>query len=82
MLMKKIVYLILLVFAIGLSSIEGADAQCAMCTVNAEQGATNGNSQTKGINDGVLFLLATPFVLVAGVGGIWYFKYYKQQPVA
>ncbi len=80
--MKKIIFFVLLVSAIGLSSIQRADAQCAMCTVNAEQGATNGNSQTKGINDGVLFLLAAPFVLVAGVGSIWYFKYHKQQPVA
>ena len=80
--MKKIVFFVLLVFAIGLSSVQEADAQCAMCTVNAEQGAKNGNTQTKGINDGVLFLLATPFLLVAGVGGIWYFKYHKQQPVA
>lgn len=80
--MKKIIFFVLLVSAIGLSSVQEAGAQCAMCSVNAEQGASNGNSQTKGINDGVLFLLATPFLLVAGVGGIWYFKYYKQQPVA
>lgn len=80
--MKKIIFFVLLVSAIGLSSVQEAAAQCAMCSVNAEQGASNGNSQTKGINDGVLFLLATPFLLVAGVGGIWYFKYYKHQPVA
>jgi UPF0716 family protein affecting phage T7 exclusion len=80
--MKKIVCLILLVFATGLMFVQTADAQCSMCTINAEQGAKSGNTQTKGINDGVLFLLATPFVLIAGVGSLWYFKYHKEQPVA
>jgi UPF0716 family protein affecting phage T7 exclusion len=80
--MKKIVCLVFLVFAIGLSLVQDANAQCAMCTINAEQGTKDGNSQTKGINDGVLFLLATPFVLIAGVGSLWYFKYHKEQSAA
>jgi hypothetical protein len=29
-----------------------------------------------------LFLLAAPFVLIAGVGGLWYFRYHKDQSIA
>jgi hypothetical protein len=53
-----------------------------MCTLNAEQGSKNGNTQTKGINDGVLYLLAIPYVLIAGVGIIWYKNYRKKNPVS
>lgn len=58
-----------------------AQAQCAMCTVNAEQGTQNGNTQGKGLNAGVLYLLAIPYLLLAGVGTLWYLKY-RKKPVA
>jgi hypothetical protein len=58
-----------------------AQAQCSMCTVNAEQGSKNGNTQTKGINDGVLYLLAIPYLLLTGVGIIWYKSYRKKNTV-
>lgn len=59
-----------------------AKSQCSMCTLNAEQGAKNGNTQTKGINDGVLYLLAIPYILIAGVGLIWYKNYRKKTAVS
>jgi hypothetical protein len=77
--MKKIVLLILLVMATFSLNIPVASAQCAMCTINAEQGAKNGNTQTKGINTGVLYLMATPFILIGGIGLLWYRKY-KNHP--
>lgn len=57
-------------------------SQCSMCTLNAEQGSKNGNTQTKGINDGVLYLLAIPYILIAGVGVIWYKNYRKKNSVS
>ncbi len=53
-------------------------AQCSMCTINAEQGTQNGNTQAMGINDGVIYLLAIPYVLIAVVGFIWYKNYRKK----
>jgi len=55
-----------------------AKAQCSMCSLNAEQATKNGNTQGKGLNNGILYLLAIPYVLVAGVGVIWYRNYRKR----
>ena len=50
-------------------------AQCAMCSLNAENSTQNGNSQGKGLNDGILFLLAMPFLVGGGVAILWYKKF-------
>jgi len=52
-----------------------AVAQCAMCSLNAENSVKNGNTQGRGLNDGILFLLAVPYLAIAGVGVLWYAKY-------
>lgn len=73
---KAIVFLYIL--ALGFAFTPEAKAQCSMCTINAEQGSKNGNSQTKGINDGVVYLLSIPYLLIAGVGFMWYKNYRKK----
>lgn len=73
--MKKFVLLLLLVIATFSLNIPTTAAQCAMCTINAEQGVKNGNTQSKGINSGVLYLMATPFLLIGGIGLLWYRKF-------
>lgn len=54
-----------------------ATAQCAMCSFNAENSVKNGNTQGAGLNDGILFLLAMPFLALAGIGLLWYKKFRK-----
>jgi hypothetical protein len=76
--MKKALLLFSLVFALAMTPESPAMAQCSMCTINAEQGTQNGNTQGKGLNDGVLYLLALPYLLIAGVGIIWYRSYKKK----
>ncbi|MDQ8004630.1 MAG: hypothetical protein REI64_07490 [Pedobacter sp.] len=75
--MKKVLA-ILLFFLMLIVAQPNANAQCAMCTVNAEQGVKNGNTQSKGLNSGVLYLLAIPFLLAGGVGVLWYTSYRKK----
>ena len=58
-----------------------ADAQCAMCTLTAENATENGNTQGKGLNKGILFLLAIPYLATAGVGLLWYKKYRSKKTV-
>lgn len=53
-------------------------AQCSMCTINAEQSVKNGNTQGTGLNTGILYLLAIPYLLTTVVGIIWYKKYRKK----
>lgn len=50
-------------------------AQCAMCSLNAENSTKEGNMQGKGLNNGILFLLSMPFLIGAGVGLLWYKKF-------
>ena len=76
--MKKIAFVFLFVIVLISSSANIATAQCAMCTVNAEQGVKNGNSQGKGLNTGILYLLAIPYLLITGIGVLWYVKYRKR----
>ncbi len=55
-----------------------ASAQCAMCTLNAENSVKNGNTEGKGLNKGILYLLAAPYLAVAGVGFLWYKRYRRK----
>lgn len=43
-----------------------ASAQCAMCRAVLE--TEEGQSAAKGINDGIVYLMAFPYLLMAGVG--------------
>lgn len=74
--MKKIVYFILFVLVLSASNVTIVSAQCAMCAISAEQGTKNGNTQGKGINSGVIYLMVIPYILIAGLGILWYKKYY------
>ena len=47
-----------------------AEAQCAMCRAVLESDADQ--SAAKGINDGILYLMVFPYLLIGGVG---YFIY-------
>ena len=49
-----------------------------MCTISAEQGTKNGNTQGKGLNDGIIYLLVIPYLLIAGIGLLWYRNYRKR----
>jgi hypothetical protein len=44
-----------------------ADAQCAMCGAIAETDAQGGGSVAAGLNEGILYLMAFPYLLMAGV---------------
>ncbi len=47
-------------------------AQCPMCKMAAESNLENGGSAGKGLNAGILFLLATPYLVVGTLGYIWW----------
>ncbi len=59
----KILLLVLLVFLINTIP---AEAQCAMCraVLESEEGAQT----AKGINNGIVYLMIFPYLLIAGVG--------------
>jgi len=52
-----------------------ANAQCAMCRAVLESEASQ--SAAKGINDGIVYLMAIPYILVAAIGYLIYKKFNK-----
>ena len=76
----KAVKIIVLVFVVSFTAFTSfeASAQCAMCTLNAESSVQNGNTEGNGLNNGILYLLAAPYLAVAVVGFLWYKKYRRK----
>lgn len=50
-----------------------SNAQCAMCRAVLE--SEEGQTAAEGINDGIVYLMAIPYILVAGIGYFIYRKY-------
>lgn len=61
--MKKIILLTLAFFILGSVDV---DAQCAMCRAVLE--SEEGQQTAKGINNGIVYLMAIPYILVGAVG--------------
>ena len=64
--LKHIFLIFLMLFLLP----EFAEAQCSMCRAVLESEADQ--SAAKGINDGILYLMIFPYILIGGVG---YFVY-------
>ncbi len=47
-------------------------AQCPMCRIAAESNLENGGTAGKGLNTGILYMLATPYLLIGGLGLLWW----------
>ena len=59
--MRIILFLLVSLFFLG-----EASAQCSMCRAVLESG--DSQETAKGINNGIIYLMAIPYVLVAFVG--------------
>ena len=67
--------IILLVVVMFLLIPINAEAQCAMCRAVLE--SESSGKTAEGINNGIVYLMAVPYVLVAG---LFYFIYKKMRP--
>jgi hypothetical protein len=76
--MKKVTFILLLLLGSVFYMPQNVSAQCAMCTVSAEQSVKNGNTQGVGLNTGIIYLLVIPYLLISGIGVLWYLKYRKK----
>ena len=68
----------LFVICLLLISVKPASSQCAQCAANVETNKRSGDTTANGLNKGILFLLAAPYLAVAAVGFIWYKKYRRK----
>ncbi|PZR21785.1 MAG: hypothetical protein DI539_07080 [Flavobacterium psychrophilum] len=58
----------------------GANAQCAMCRAALE--SSDGNVKAEAVNDGIVYLMIFPYLLVALVGYAVYKKKKKKKDVS
>lgn len=71
----KFLILILLAFLINLD----VDAQCSMCRFAAESSYASGSDIGKGLNNGIVYMMGIPYILLIGVGVLLFKKLRKDQ---
>lgn len=54
-------------------------AQCAMCKGAAETNLKQGGGDPQGLNNGILYMLSMPYLLVGTIGLWWYRNRRKEQ---
>lgn len=64
--MRKYIIILVLLFLV----VTPAEAQCAMCRAVLE--SEEGQGAAKGVNDGIVYLMVIPYLIVGGLG---YFIY-------
>ena len=69
---KKSFYILLILILVFTVS---AEAQCAMCRAVLEN--EEDQNAAKGINDGIVYLMLIPYILIGGIGYIIYLKFFK-----
>ena len=77
----KFLVLFLLSFGLAIAVSTAAKAQCAMCSATVESNAQSGKTTANGLNNGIMYLLAAPYLAVGVVGYIWYKKYRRKNVV-
>lgn len=71
-------YIFLVSFLIlSIISIENIQAQCSMCRAVLESNADN--SAAEGINDGIVYLMIFPYLLMGGLGYYIYKTHQKKK---
>ena len=71
---KSLKSIALIAFILVLITVFSADldAQCPMCRMAAESNLKNGGTMGQGLNNGILYLLATPYLLIGGLAYFWW----------
>lgn len=70
--LKSKVIAVLVVTLFSLKS----QAQCAMCRAVLE--SEEGQTTAEGVNDGIMYLMSIPYILVGGIGFLIYWKYFRK----
>ncbi|MDF2456082.1 MAG: hypothetical protein K0R51_2075 [Cytophagaceae bacterium] len=63
------------------SSVDVA-AQCAMCKATVTENVISGKGKGQGLNSGILYLMAFPYIIASVFGFFWYRAYKKKQQTA
>lgn len=78
--MKNIKFLfVAFIFGLMVCSVVPSKAQCAMCTATVESSSEGGSKAANGLNAGIMYLLAAPYLAAAVCGYIWYKNYRRKE---
>ena len=71
---------ILFVFIALFIFTNNAFSQCALCKQTVEANLESGDTKGAGLNEGILFLMAMPYILVLIFGVFYYIQKQKKVP--
>ena len=66
---KKIVSIFVIVIMVAFFT--DLAAQCPMCRMSAESNLAHGGTAGKGLNKGILYMFAMPYLLVTTLAIVW-----------
>ena len=69
---SKVIVIACLSLIFSLAYQNTAIAQCPMCKMSAESNMKNGGTAGKGLNTGILYMFAAPYLMVGGLAFMWY----------
>ena len=61
--------------------VNGIFAQCAMCKAVVEANLESGGSAGAGLNNGILYLMAMPYISILLFCLFWFFQYKKTKTI-
>ena len=79
--MKKLLAIIFCCFGLWMTTpqLSEVSAQCPMCRMSAESNLKEGGTAGRGLNRGILYMLAMPYLLVGTLGYVWYHNQLKYE---
>ena len=69
----------LLIFVLLLIFVVDSQAQCAMCKAAVEANLKDGGNAGAGLNQGILYLMAMPYIAMLLFGAFYYLQKRKKQ---
>jgi len=71
---RKILYSLVIIVTITVVNIPEVAAQCQACKSTVETNLASGGTAGLGLNKGILYLLAMPYLMILSVAGIWLYR--------
>ena len=73
--------MLVLIATLNCMEVNTLEAQCPMCRMSAESNLKHGGTAGKGLNKGILYMLATPYLLIGGLAYFWWRNRRKEEEV-
>lgn len=70
--MKKVIFVLMLVFVVIMAGSTDLMAQCAMCKATIKDNVESGQGIGQGLNKGILYLMSVPYIIGSFIAFFWY----------